>query len=293
MCAAFALGAVGCGGGSVEVTRLYTADDVARGVGGPRLTPVAIVHGNERTPLPPGATIQPGKVVVANGPGIHVHKLRADDVIETDDQGRIVAVRSGSKPPVVTRFVPGTASSPDDAAEVRGQLVETTTTLPLGEGDRIEMHGTFGEDDPIPGGGRVETSRRTSMLVAGIVLTVLAYGPTAYVGARSSRASDRVLLVPYLGPWIDFAGRERCVPPAGSQNLPIDPCIGENASRVGIVVSGIVQGFGGLFTLIALPSRTYVDYNADRGVARAPALKWTVVPTATPYGGGASVVGAF
>ena len=286
------LGAIGCGE-SVEVTRLYSPADVARGASG-KLVPVAVVHGDARTPLPPGAKIQATSVVLDRGSGLYVHKLQPNDVIETDEQGRIVAVRSGSIPPVVTRFVPGTASSPDGADDVRGQLVEPTRTIPLAAGDKIEMRGTFDPDDKVPGGGRVETTRKTSMLVGGIILTGLAFLPTAYVGASSHRTSDRVLLVPVAGPWIDFAGREKCVAPQGSQNLPVDPCIGETANRIGLVVSGIVQSFGGLLTVMALPSRTYVDYGADRGVARAPITpRWTVVPTASPYGGGASVVGAF
>jgi hypothetical protein len=73
--------------------------------------------------------------------------------------------------------------------------------------------------------------------------------------------------------------------------LPVDPCIGETASRVAIIVSGIVQTFGGLLTVIAIPSTTYVD-KVDRGVAKSQ-VRWTLVPTATPYGGGATVVGAF
>ncbi len=292
LAAMMALAAIGCGE-SVEVTRLYSPADVARGAAG-KLQAVAVVRGDSRTPLPPGAKIQANSVVLDRGNGLHVHKLQPNDVIETDEQGRIVAVRSGATPPVVMRFVPGTATSPDGSDDVRGQLVEPTTSIPLAAGDKIEMHGTFDPDDKVPGGGRVETTRKTSMLVGGLILTGLAFLPTAYVGARSSRASDRVLLVPVAGPWIDFAGRDKCVAPRGSENLPVDPCIGETANRVGIVVSGIVQGFGGLLTVIALPSRTYVDYGADRGVARAPvAPRWTVVPTATPYGGGATIVGAF
>jgi len=280
--------AIGCAE-NVEVTRAFTPDEIARGANG-SLQPVAIVRGNERTPLPAGAKIQPGKVTVDRGRGVYVHKLGPNDVIETDDAGRIVAVRSGSG---VTRFVPGTASSPEGSDDVRGQLEEPTVTIPLAADDKIEARGSVAPDEPIPGGGRVLTTRKTSMLASGIILTTLGYLPTAYVGVASPRSGDRVLLAPVAGPWIDFAGRDKCVPPAGTQNLPVDPCIGETANRVGLVISGIVQSFGGLLVLIALPSSSYVDTTGDRGVAKNVKPTWTVVPTANAYGGGASVVGAF
>jgi hypothetical protein len=288
LCAVSGLAALGCAAERVEVTRVVAADDVVR-AGTGKLHAVAVVHGNERTPIPPGAKIQPGKVTIDRS-GVYVHKLAPDDVIVTDDAGRIVAVRSAGTPPIVTQFVPGTATSPEGSDEVRGTLVDTTLTIPLREGDRIELSGTLDEDDPVPGGGHVATTRKTSMLVGGIVLTTLAYLPTAYVGVSSPRASDRVLLAPIAGPWIDYAGRDRCVPPKGSEVLPVDPCIGETASRVALIISGVIQSFGGLLTVIALPSTTYVE-RVDRGVASAPS--WTVVPTATPHGGGGAIVGTF
>src|SRR5438445_13183025 len=94
VCALVSLGAIGCAE-SVEVTRLYSPSDVARGASG-KLVPVAVVRGDSRTPLPPGAKIQAGSVVLDRGAGLHVHKLQPNDVIEPDEQGRIVAVRSAS-----------------------------------------------------------------------------------------------------------------------------------------------------------------------------------------------------
>ena len=284
--------AVGCGG-SVDVTRAYSPADAQR-LDRTRLTPTAIVRGPSRIAIPANASIEPTRIVLPQTSGEHVHKLAPGDVIETDDQGRIIAVRSGATPPVVTRFVPGTASSPDGSDEVRGQLASTSSTIALQPGDKIEMHGSFASEEAVPGGGVVETKRSTSALVSGIVLLGLAYAPSAYVGVTSSRGGDRVLLVPVLGPWIDFAGRAKCVAPAGSDQLPIDPCIGETASRVGLVISGIVESVGGLLIVVSLPSKTQVVYDRDHGVARATTKPRVVfVPTATPHGGGAAAIGTF
>ena len=275
------------------MTRAYSPSDAQR-LDRAKLAPTAIVRGGTRIAVPPNAQIDRDRVVMPRTSGEHVRKLAPGDVIETDDAGRIVAVRSGSSPPVVTRFVPGTASSPDGANDVRGQLAETSETIALQPGDKIEMHGSFASDEPVPGGGVVETKRSTSALVSGIVLLGLSYAPSAYVGVTSSRTGDRALLVPVLGPWIDFAGRSKCVPPPGSEQLPIDPCIGETASRVGLVVSGIIQSVGGLLIAVSLPTKTAIVYDRDRGVARRVAEPRVVfVPTATPHGGGAAAVGTF
>jgi hypothetical protein len=50
------------------------------------------------------------------------NKIAPGDVLEQDAAGRIVAVRSAGNPPVVTRFVPGTAVSPEGSDDVRGQV---------------------------------------------------------------------------------------------------------------------------------------------------------------------------
>ena len=289
---ALAAGVAACGG-SVDVTRVYAPVDAQR-LDRAKLEPTAIMRGGTRIAVPSNAQIASDRVVVPHAPGEHVHKLAAGDVIETDEGGRIVAVRSGSTPPVVTRFVPGTASSPDGSDDVRGQLAEASTTILLQPGDKIEMHGSFASEEAVPGGGVVETKRSTSALVSGIVLLGLSYAPSAYVGFTSSRGGDRALLLPVLGPWIDFAGRAKCVPPPGAAELPIDPCIGETASRVGLVVSGIVQSVGGLLIAVSLPSKTEVVYDRDHGVARTSTKPRVVfVPTATPYGGGAAAIGTF
>jgi hypothetical protein len=285
-------GALGCAG-NVEVTRTYTPQAAAE-LHDTKLEPVAIVRGADRIPLPPGARVAGDRVVVPAHDGEYVHKLAPGDVLETDEQGRIVAVRSSSDPPVVTRFEPGTASSPNDSDVVRGVLEGTAKgeprTIPLQPSDGVVMHGSFAPDEQVPGGGRVKSSRSTDLLVAGILVSLLGYAPAAYAGVASHRPADRVLLVPYAGPWIDLAGRDKCVPPAGSQMLPIDPCIGETAARAALVVGGAVQGLGAVLVLVGLAGRSQLVTDEDRGVGHAPPKPHVaVVPTID----GAAAVGTF
>jgi hypothetical protein len=151
-------------------------------------------------------------------------------------------------------------------------------TLALQSTDGVVMHGIVAPDESIPGGGRVESSRRSGVLAAGVIVMVLAYAPTAYIGATS--ASDRTLLVPVAGPWIDLGRRPGCVEPQTTVPLPVDPCIADKAARAALVTSGSLQGLAALMTFVGLPSTARV-VEGDRGVA--------VVPTA----GGAAVIGRF
>jgi hypothetical protein len=156
------------------------------------------------------------------------------------------------------------------------------------------MKGTFAPDSKVPGGGRVETRRATSLLVTGVVLLSLSYFPTAYVGLRSNRPQDRVLLAPVVGPFIDLAGRDSCVAPAGAaQMIGIDPCIEETASRAALYISGGIQVIGALVGAFGLPVKSEVVYDRDRGVARAVKPEFTIVPFSNARGGGAAAVGTF
>jgi hypothetical protein len=152
--------------------------------------------------------------------------------------------------------------------------------IALRENDGIEMQGELGAGESVPGGGRVESTRATTLWLSGAILFSLAWLPTAYVGLGSQRASDRVLVVPLLGPWIDLANRPACVPPDYAKLLPVDWCIEESASRAALVASGGMQLLGGVLFALGLPSHAEV-VGSDRGVA--------IVPTP----GGLAAVGSF
>ena len=275
---------------NVDVVQSYTPQKAAM-VSRSQMTPVAIVRDKERIPIPENARLEADRVVLS---GTHVHKLGPDDVIEKDEQGRIIAVRSGGHPPVEIRFVPGTATSPEDSDEVRGQLASDASEIKLLPGDRVEMRGNFAPDDKVPGVGHVETRRNTSLLVTGTVILALSYLPTAYVGLQSSRSQDRVLLVPGIGPFIDLAGRAGCVPPASAASIGVDPCLPETASRVALYVSGGMQMLGMLIGAFGLPVKSEVVYEKDRPTsARQEKPTFRIVPFSDAHGGGAAAFGTF
>jgi hypothetical protein len=285
-------GALGCAS-SVEVTQTYTPAQAMNLSG--RLEPVAVEHHQgTRTELPAGARVEKDRVVLLSEPDGHVYKLKPGDVIEQDADGRIVAVRSPGNPPSYTRFIAGTASSLPGSDEVRGRLAGTTDgAVMLAPDDRIEMRGRYFADERLPDGGHVASSRSEGTLFAGIIIFAIGYAPSAYFGAASHQGYDRVLLVPVAGPWIDLGTRPKCVPPPGSDQLPIDPCIDETAARVGLIAGGVVQGVGALMTALGLPAHAYVSYDQDRGVGRVEKPHVSFVPMTGGGRAGGFLVGTF
>jgi hypothetical protein len=261
---------------------------MAASVQSDKFVPVAVVRGSERIALPAGATVESGHVLLAR---MYVHKLAPGDVIQQDEIGRIISVRSGGNPPVVIRFVPGTAVSPETSDEVRGELADDGAQMPLKAGDAIEMHGRLAPEDPLPGGDRVVSKRATGALVVGIVLFVLSYGPTLYVGAQSSLSADRALEAPVVGPWIDLAQRPKCVPPTLPFQPPIDPCTPESAARAALVVSGSAQAAATILTIVGLPTHPEVVEGAPPagGVGNGSKARVVLVPTLQ----GVTAIGTF
>jgi hypothetical protein len=287
------LGLVGMGtacSSSLAVTRSFSPADAMAAQGG-RLTVVAVERGRETRMVPLGAHIEADRVYWPNDPGEHTVHLLPGDVIQKDADGRIVAVRSTGADPILTRFVPGTASSPVGVAEVTGRLADDLTVIPLRASDRVRMTGTFENDEPIPGGGHPKTTRSTGLIVGGAVLLALVYAPNVYVGATSPVRSDKDLLIPLAGPWIDLAARPKCVPPAGSQALPISPCIVETISKVAIGTGGALEALGAVLIAVGIPSTTRISYEGDRFATRKPTLE--VLPGTGSDGMGLHAAGTF
>jgi hypothetical protein len=289
-CLSLLLGVTGCAG-PVQVTRTYKAATAAEKQR-EGMVPVAVVRGPDRVALPRGARVEGREVVM---PRTHVHKLAPGDVIEQDEAGRIVAVRSASDPPIVTRFVPGTATSPASSDLVRGEFADEGAGITLGDGDGVEMRGTLSPDGAVSGVGRVETTRATGALVGGLVLLALSYGPSAYVGAQASQDYDRVLAIPVAGPWMDLAQRPACIEPTLPIKPPVDPCTFENLARGLLITSGAIQGLGTILTVVGLPTHSEIVKEgppAEPGAATTHTRRPVAVGVApTPMGLAVSVSG--
>ncbi len=156
------------------------------------------------------------------------------------------------------------------AAHDRVVLPGEPGTIALEPSDGVEMRGEVGPGDDVPGGGRAVSKRATGALVDGAVLFAMGWLPAVYVGFQSPRAEDRVLVAPVVGPWIDWAGRGKCVSPPNRPLLSVDPCVAETAIGVALVASGGVQLVGAVLVAVGLPARVEL-VGGDRGVAIVPA----------------------
>lgn len=260
--------ALGCGG-AVEVSKAMTPAQ-ARQSG---LEPVAIVRSTNRMELPKGARIEKDRVVVVSRVPVG-----NGDVVEQNEWGEVTALRriDGTR----TTFRSGSATLSPTGDEVVGELDAASSVIPLLRHDRIEVRGTFEPDTPLPFGGSVERRRPFGLLFGGATILVLAYAPSAYVGAISPRKQDRVLLVPVAGPFIDYANRPTCTPPAGAELLPVDMCIEEKASRAALIASGSLQGLGALLFALGLPARTHIIPPPEGASGKKTrAASWQVLPT--------------
>lgn len=281
--AVVAFACVGCANPSADIVRTLSPSD-ARALP-PTVHPTAVVRGDQRIPIPEDSVVEADKVTIRSRPGVYVHRLGPDDVIEIDEDDRIAAVRIPGDPPTWIRFTPGTATYPIGSQEVRGKLATEAREIPLGAGDRIAVEGTVQAGDPVPGGGRVEAQRHTFVLVAGLMLLPLAYVPTAIGGFVSSRDADRVLVVPVAGPFINLAGREPCRPaPITDEQIHFDLCTPETATRGALIASGIAQSVGAVLVAFGLPMHAKVV--DERAQLR-------VVPTVTAQTRGLSLFGSF
>ena len=119
-------------------------------------------------------------------------------------------------------------------------------------------------------------------------------------GVEASRTGDRTLLLPVLGPWIDIAGRGKCVSPpqvATDTSVPADPCVEETANQVGIVVSGVGQTIGAVLFFIGLPEHAeLIEDEPGRSHAakkKSPVFSWSIAPLQHSHSTGLAAVGTF
>jgi len=273
----------GCANPSADIVRTLSPAD-ARNL--PRTVhPTAVVREGQRIPVPEDSQVELDKVTIRSRPGLYVHHMGPDDVIEVDEEDRISAVRTPGNPPTWVRFTPGTAVYPLGSDEVRGKLATEERTVPLGPTDRIEVQGTVEAGERVPGGGRVEAHRYTFVLVGGLMLLPLAYVPTVIAGFISPHESDRVLAVPVAGPFIDLATRKKCqAAPVTDEQINFS-CDIETATRGALIASGIAQSVGALLVAFGLP--LHAEIVDDRNA------KIRVVPMVSARQQGLGIFGTF
>lgn len=257
--AALALATSGCSS-SFDAIQVISPDEAAA-YGRTKLAPTAILRGDARADLPQGAHVVAQTMRIPR-PGVFEYQLDPGETVQTDTNGRVVAIQSGTR---VTSFIPGTATRTGDV--VRGELVDHEERVALQPDDRIELKGTLTVGDKLPYGGTVERTTSGGAIAMGIASVVLGYAPSAFVAATSTLSDDGWLWVPFVGPWVDLAMRPKCVPDEIiAQYSPVDPCIPETLAKVGLVASGVLQGLGALLTVVGLPSGAHAEWG-DRHAA--------------------------
>ncbi|MDB4936164.1 MAG: hypothetical protein JWP87_3136 [Labilithrix sp.] len=123
------------------------------------------------------------------------------------------------------------------------------------------------------------------LLATGAATFAFAYGGSLWVGATSTRSSDRPLLVPFAGPWLAFARRGSCDADGGSR-----PCGPETTYAALLVADGLVQAAGVVQIALAFLHR-------DMRSAKEPLVntaRLSIAPARTTNGGlGIAAAGAF
>jgi hypothetical protein len=114
------------------------------------------------------------------------------------------------------------------------------------------------------------------LLAAGAATFAFAYGGSLWVGATSSRSTDRPLLVPFAGPWFALANRGTCGD-GGSGRA----CGPETTYSALLIADGLVQAAGAVQIALAFLHR-------DLRSAKEPIIdtaRLSITPARTSGGG--------
>ncbi len=136
---------------------------------------------------------------------------------------------------------------------------------------------------PEPRSTIVDMGPNRLLLATGSASFAFAYGGSAWVGATSSRAFDRPLLIPFAGPWVALAARGAC----GESGIP---CGQQTTYAALLAADGLVQAASVVQIALAFLHR-------ELGVTNEPVLRSarvTLAPARTAGGGvGLAAIGEF
>lgn len=150
-----------------------------------------------------------------------------------------------------------------------------TEPVPTPEGTRV----------PETVQGRVYLRPHRSLVLLGVTLFGVAYTSAAITGAVSDRPSDRWLLAPFVGPWIDLGQRDCVGRPCGSN---------DDVAKTFVIASGLAQAAGlgilvwGLLAPEVIETRVEVP---KKGAGAGATL--SVTPTSFVGGAGVAALGTF
>jgi hypothetical protein len=123
----------------------------------------------------------------------------------------------------------------------------------------------------------VEGGPNRLLLTTGAATFAFGYVSAAYVGATSSSDTDRMLLLPFVGPWASFAARGSCA--------TTEACEAEPTYKALLVADGIVQAAGAAQIALAFLFRELVPASDPRIKPGAAVSSLQISPVRTPGAG--------
>jgi hypothetical protein len=147
-----------------------------------------------------------------------------------------------------------------------------------------ELPYTAGE--PIPLGYRVVEEPRAGLVLAGWLVSGIAYGASvmAAISANGKNASS-YLFMPFLGPWFTLGRRDYAS--CGSADTADSGlhCVGDVFAVMGLVADGVIQATGAALL--------FSGYLAKRTKLVRGDLAWSIAPRPMGAGLGLAASGAF
>jgi len=123
------------------------------------------------------------------------------------------------------------------------------------------------------------------MIGGGVITFGVSYTMAIVVTVVSNHQGDSHLLVPVVGPWLDFADRGSC------GTAGVTRCDVEQGSKIGVAIDGIFQGVGVLTVVGGFVLRQKHETITTTG---APAPSVQVTPVSYAHGGmGLAAIGSF
>jgi hypothetical protein len=140
-----------------------------------------------------------------------------------------------------------------------------------------------GSGAPEQRAGLVDAGPNRLLLATGAATFAFAYGGSLWVGATSTRSSDRPLLVPFAGPWLSLLSHPAC----GSGGAP---CGQETTYAALFIADGLVQAASAMQIALAFLHRDLRETHEP--LVRAARV--TLAPSRSAGGGlGLAAIGEF
>ncbi len=128
------------------------------------------------------------------------------------------------------------------------------------------------ESQPIPNGYHLESRARRGLVIAGAITLGVPYVFSASVASSSKDDRDTWLVLPVVGPFIDFGSRKGCdTAYCGS---------GDSDARFLLMLDGLTQAAGATMLIVGLayPQKLLVRDNVWLGPGDAPKPSWSIAP---------------